>query len=121
MVRCREPACPAPATRDTRARSSAMDLRDRWASPDTVQGHTAWEPPARPPASEPLSIVLSRLLDGASKALDIDPEESRVLLRRAAMLLHSGAALRDLAVRAPAQAALVPRLARCVARHIEDN
>lgn len=97
-----------------------MDMRNRWANADGEPSAPAWEPPA-PLEPEPLSVVLSKLLDGAAQALDVDPEQSRVLLRRAAMLLHSGAALRDLAVRAPPRAALAPRLARLVARHVEDN
>jgi AraC family transcriptional regulator len=97
-----------------------MDMRNRWANADGEPSASAWEPPA-PPEPEPLSVVLSKLLDGAMQALDVDPEQSRVLLRRAAMLLHSGAVLRDLAVRAPPRAALAPRLARLVARHVEDN
>jgi len=98
-----------------------MDVRNRWASADDVQSLPTWEPPAPPPAPEPLCAVLSKLLESAAQALDIDPEQSRALLRRAAMLLDSGAALRDLTARAPAQTALAPRLARLVARHIDDN
>lgn len=98
-----------------------MDMRNRWANADGVQSPTPWEPPSPPPDPEPLSIVLSKLLEGAAQALDVDPEQSRALLRRAALLLHSSAALRDLTTREPARAVLAPRLARRVARHVEDN
>ena len=98
-----------------------MDMRNRWASGDGIQARATWEPPASPLHMEPLSIVLSKLLDAAAKALDVDHEQSRALLRRASTLLQSGAEPCDLTARAPARAALAPWLAKRVERHIDDN
>jgi AraC family transcriptional regulator len=96
-----------------------MDLRNRGASADGVLTRASWEPP--PPAREPLCSALSKLLDAAAHALDVDPEQSRSLLRRAATLLRSSAASPDPGARTPAGTALAPRLARRVARHIDEN
>ena len=84
-------------------------------------GPGPWEQLRSPTEPLPLSMVLSKLLDAAADALDVDHAQSRALLRQARVLLHSRAACRGLMERATAEAALAPWQAECVARYIEDN
>ena len=49
---------------------------------------------------------VSKLLDAAAVALDVDVERSRALLRQACILLHSGASPRGLTLQAAAKEAL---------------
>ena len=75
---------------------------------------------ARPDAGrDALPIRLARLLKAATEALDVDQERTRALLRRAAILLHAGAAGGGLV--GPAQAALAPWQVKRVARHIDAH
>jgi AraC family transcriptional regulator len=98
-----------------------MDMRNRWETGDTNSQRGPWEPPTSPIEPRPLSMVLSKLLDAAADAFDVDQEQSRALLSQARVLLNSCAAHRGLAGRAPAQPALAAWQAKRIARHIDEN
>jgi len=67
------------------------------------------------------SALLSELVAGAAQALDYVHEAAGALLRRAAILLHAGAARSGLTARARVRAALAPWQGKRVATHFDAN